>query len=556
MVRTLRMVYGVVLVLACIPSFLGADDGGPTLPRETLDRVIHATVFVKTRRVFQRQEFPASGSGVFISPDGYVLTNWHVIADQFSGWIWGKEHEITSKVLSLSVVVDSGTTQEKEIPAVVVARNRKLDLALLRTGYHPKAWVDLSTVPDVSLAQRIWIVGFPYGQMLSSFKDPDTLEPKANPEVSIASGMVTSIRHDKKGDIAAIQIDAPVNPGNSGGPMLDEKGRVVGIVFAKWTKGEGLGLAVPPEHIRRFLSDQLLKVRFRPVSVGEPPSPIHISIVPLLASKKPVGGTATLRGADIPNTTAQFTEAGDGVEVTIPFPERIVGTETPDHYIVVVELVDAGGMRIFRKRYRLKHVETAVGLVRSERDPGSMMEDRRLFGNDMEIRDYLKSRKAAGESPNSLSGMAKKLKLRKTEGGSIVIDNNSVRRIAAFIPDPEAYTALEKEEWRTLCEDYDSTLYRIRKLEKRIEELKNAREVTDSVYGTLVYIYVPWSNERISSSQKKKLIDQHRQEITKARRHLERLGQFIGRVNLVRCPAGKWYRAVESPCGYPVLPRE
>lgn len=543
-------------ILVVLMAWILGSVGSPAaeIDQKALDRAVEATVFVKTERAFQHQRFPASGSGFFISPEGYVLTNWHVIADQFSGYLWGRERELSAKVLRLWVVVDSGTPQEREIPAKVVVRNRTLDLALLKVPYHPKAFLDVTDVAEPHLAQPIWIVGFPYGSLMSALKEPGAAEPESNPEVSIASGMVTSFRRDAKSELAGVQIDAPVNPGNSGGPMLTAEGRLAGVVFAKFSRGEGLGLAVPWTHIRQFVKEQMVKVRFAPTAVLTPPSPITVTAEPILADFAASSGTLQLTGGDIPPSAADFSTDGDRLTATVPFPKRITGRPLPDSYLAAVVLRDATGNVVFRRRYRLKRVDTAATTLRSERDPSEMMEDRRLLGNEMEIKDYAEAR-SASQKKGALADVARKLKLQRDESGKVVIDNHAVKRAAAFTPNPADYEALPAGDLRDLAEEYDATRARLGTVRERLQDLKSPKQATGTLYYGAHYYYYsyPWSNGRISQSERKKLIPQYQQEEQRLLKRLPGMKRETEHRGICRCPDGHWFLREASPCGCPPL---
>lgn len=165
----------------------------------------------------------AQGSGFFISPDGYCVTNNHVV-----------EH-----ATEVTLVTDDGTT----LPAKVIGTDKKTDLALLKVtkpGTYP-------TVPWASKSPRVgdWViaVGNPFG----------------------LGGTVTAGIVSARGrDIGAgpyddfLQIDAPVNRGNSGGPTFNAAGQVVGVntaIFSPSGGSVGIGFAIPSEVAQSVIND-------------------------------------------------------------------------------------------------------------------------------------------------------------------------------------------------------------------------------------------------------------------------------------------------------------
>jgi serine protease Do len=164
----------------------------------------------------------AQGSGFIISADGYVVTNYHVVEN----------------ATEVSVSLDDG----KELPATIVGTDKKTDIALLKIkegGNYPHA--DLATsVPRVG--DWVIAVGNPFG----------------------LGGTVTAGIISARGrDIGAspyddfLQIDAPVNRGNSGGPTFNAQGQVVGVntaIFSPSGGSVGIGFAIPAETVQTVVA--------------------------------------------------------------------------------------------------------------------------------------------------------------------------------------------------------------------------------------------------------------------------------------------------------------
>ena len=140
----------------------------------------------------------ASGSGFVIHPDGYVLTNHHVIAgaDQIDVIVPGKGDFLAS----------------------VVADDDYKDLALLKIGTTNSEVLPISESKRVNVLDTVIVLGYPLASALGA-------------DVSASEGQVNAIREE--GRIPLLQIDANVNPGNSGGPVLNDRGEVVGVVVSK-----------------------------------------------------------------------------------------------------------------------------------------------------------------------------------------------------------------------------------------------------------------------------------------------------------------------------------
>ena len=166
------------------------------------------------------------GSGFFIDPRGYFITNYHVISSEVDPAYEGYSR------LFIKLPSDSDT----RVPAKVIGWDPVLDLALLKTEIEPPAVFLLGSSEDLSVGNRIYAIGSPAGL-----------------EQTLTSGIVSAQKRRllSLGDV--LQIDAPINHGNSGGPIVDEAGRVQAVVFAGIEPYEGLNFAIPVELLRIIL---------------------------------------------------------------------------------------------------------------------------------------------------------------------------------------------------------------------------------------------------------------------------------------------------------------
>ena len=154
-----------------------------------------------------------SGSGVIITPDGYALTNSHVVAGR-------------SRL--------SATTEEGDrLEATVVGDDPPTDLALVRLSSRELPHAELGDSEQLKVGQLVIAMGSPLGL-----------------QSTVSTGVVSSRKRSLRGGDGrlienVIQHTAPINPGNSGGPLVDSRGRIVGINTAIIAFTQGLGFAVP-----------------------------------------------------------------------------------------------------------------------------------------------------------------------------------------------------------------------------------------------------------------------------------------------------------------------
>lgn len=255
MPRYLPLVIG--FALAVQP--LRAED----IPAATLAAVKKATVFVRV----QGDGWGATGSGFVVGGDDkalFLATNQHVAEpDPPPGARPGR-------VPTLSVVFDSGTKAERVFSATVAGSDAQRDLAVLRVvgvKEPPKALTAADTTKLTETA-AVYTFGFPFGEALSTIE-------KANPAITVGKASVSSFRNGPDGELAAIQIDGNLNPGNSGGPVVNAAGQFVGVAVSR-IKSAGIGFIVPAGEMDAMLKGRVSSVRVVPPKPGDGPKTARI----------------------------------------------------------------------------------------------------------------------------------------------------------------------------------------------------------------------------------------------------------------------------------------
>jgi serine protease Do len=181
----------------------------------------------------------ATGSGIVMSPDGFVLTNAHVVRG-------GQRIQVRLAWDDAggrrSIVKPAGKT----LDAKVVGADRETDLAVLKIEGENLPYLRLGDSETLRQGQLVMAFGNPLGF-----------------EGSVSMGVVSSVARQVKAEdsMIYIQTDAPINPGNSGGPLIDSDGQVVGVntfIVSQSGGSEGLGFAVP-SNIAKSVYTQLTK---------------------------------------------------------------------------------------------------------------------------------------------------------------------------------------------------------------------------------------------------------------------------------------------------------
>lgn len=167
-----------------------------------------------------------SGSGIILRPDGYIVTNHHVI-------------EGASRV---TVILSTG----EEYEATLVGSDESTDLAVIKIDATDLPYAELGDSDTLLVGDLVVAIGNPLGQELAG-----------SVTVGYVSALNRTISVDENKTLSLLQTDAAINPGNSGGALVNAHGRVVGINTAKISSSnvEGLGFAIPTSTARPIIED-------------------------------------------------------------------------------------------------------------------------------------------------------------------------------------------------------------------------------------------------------------------------------------------------------------
>lgn len=171
-----------------------------------------------------------AGAGIVWKPGGYIITNYHVIAR-------GRQHQATLPDGSRSGVRDG-----REIPIRVIAKKPEFDLALLHVEAPELPPVPIADSRSLQVGQIVLAVGHPWGQ-------------RGAVTSGIISGLGTAGSRGVNGSVPIIRSDVLLAPGNSGGPLVNTAGGVIGI--NTMIVGGDLGVAIPSHLVESFVNQAL-----------------------------------------------------------------------------------------------------------------------------------------------------------------------------------------------------------------------------------------------------------------------------------------------------------
>ena len=199
-----------------------------------VNSTVGITTSITTNYWGYQSTYPASGSGFILTSDGYILTNCHVIED------------------SSSVTVTTFDNQTYD--ARIVGYDEGNDIAVLKIDAEGLVPVVLGSSDDLRVGDTVLTIGNPLGEL--TFSLTQGVVSALNREITFSSGAT----------MALIQTDAAINSGNSGGPLFNLYGEVVGITNAKYSSNSGtsasidnIGFAIPIDQVRSIVESIIEK---------------------------------------------------------------------------------------------------------------------------------------------------------------------------------------------------------------------------------------------------------------------------------------------------------
>jgi S1-C subfamily serine protease len=213
------------------------------LAPDVVKKVKQATVYL---RVTLAEGPIAQGSGFFGVEPQIILTNAHVV---------GMLQPESRPPKNIEVVLNRGEPDEKHFAAQVLAVDRGSDLAVLRVQTSGNAAVppplEVHSARSLRETQRVWIIGFPFGT-------------QPGKEITLSDSSVSSLRKDNNGVLFRVQVNGGMHPGNSGGPVVDASGNVVGVAVSGMARTQ-INFAVPGDQVHVILNG-----RIAGLTVGQP----------------------------------------------------------------------------------------------------------------------------------------------------------------------------------------------------------------------------------------------------------------------------------------------
>jgi serine protease Do len=240
----------------------------------------------------------SGGSGVIISPDGEILTNHHVI----EGFRGAQDPTITVKL-----------SDGREMKAKVVGKDKELDIALIKIDGAHLPFAKLGTSETTKVGEWVVAIGNPLG-----------LEHTVTQGIISAKGR--SARELGGGFGAFLQTDAAINRGNSGGPLLNLRGEVVGINTAIRPDGQNIGFAVPVDSVKRVLPDLRASRAVSRGALGLSPRELEDSFQQALGVKKGVVVQDVTKGMAAEKAGVQQLDVITAVDgVVVNSPDDLIG---------------------------------------------------------------------------------------------------------------------------------------------------------------------------------------------------------------------------------------
>lgn len=216
-----------------VPVQTGVNLTAAQVYAANVNSTVGITTSISTNYWGYRTTAAASGSGFLISEDGYIVTNYHVIED----------------ASSITVALYDGKT----FPAELIGYDESNDIAVLKVDTQGLSHVTLGDSDSVNVGDSVVAIGNPLGEL--TFSLTGGLVSAVNREVTLSSSLTMNL----------LQTDCAINSGNSGGPLFNMSGEVIGVTNAKYSSSgkeasiDNIGFAIPVNSIRTIVESIIEK---------------------------------------------------------------------------------------------------------------------------------------------------------------------------------------------------------------------------------------------------------------------------------------------------------
>jgi serine protease Do len=218
----------------------------------------------------------AIGSGFILSPDGFVLTNAHVVE--------GADEVIVT------------LTDQREFKAKLIGADKNTDVAVVKIEAAGLPYVKVGDVDKTKVGEWVIAIGSPYGL-----------------ESTVTAGIISAKQRETGDYLPLLQTDVPINPGNSGGPLINMRGEVIGInsqILSPSGGYAGISLAIPINEAIRISDELRATGKITRGRIGVAIAPVSKEVAESLGLGKPVGALVQSVNTGMPAEKAGI-EAGD-----------------------------------------------------------------------------------------------------------------------------------------------------------------------------------------------------------------------------------------------------
>ena len=290
-----------------IPSDYSLLDGYSRAVVSAVERVAStvANIEIQQRSRNRPRDIGGSGSGFVITPDGFILTNSHVV------------HSATRVVVNLS--------DGREYPAQLVGDDPETDLAVIRINAPQLVHVRLADSESLRVGQVAIAIGNPLGF-----------------QASVTAGVISALgrsMYSQSGRLIdnIIQTDAALNPGNSGGPLVNSAGEVIGVNTAMIRPAQGICFAIA-SNTAKLVAGWLIRdgrIRRSYIGVAGQNVPLHRRVIRFYNLSLETGVLVVSVEKDSPAQRAGLREG----DIIVGFDDRPIGTIHDLHKMLVSEQI-------------------------------------------------------------------------------------------------------------------------------------------------------------------------------------------------------------------------